>query len=225
VKRDFLDLHTHSLLSGGVDSPSRMLREAEELEIRIGLCDSLGYEGPWGIEIAPRSKRELKAKLSQYAKKGGYLVVRGGDDRVNRWAASDDRVDILAHPGLGRRDSGIDTVIAREAGKNRVAVEVNLREILQVHGNYRVYVLKNLRRNLLLSRKYGFPLIVASGALSRYDLRGAEGTADLLGVLGFTEEEVWGAMVDTPLRILEGVRRRRKEAVPGVLPVSEEGGG
>lgn len=216
----FLDLHTHSLASVGVDTPARMYHQAERLGIEIGICDGQRYEGPSGVEVYPKGKRDLKRALDRWKGRADYIVVHGGREEVNRGAACDDRVDILAHPDLERKDSGIDAFTARKAAENGVAIEISLGRIIGTRGNHRVHALRNLRRNVMLARKYGAPLLVASGARSRYDLREARGVSELLRLVGLTEDEVQEAMGATPSRILERNAERRNRAAEGVRVVA-----
>jgi ribonuclease P/MRP protein subunit RPP1 len=202
----FLDLHVHSSLSTGRDTPEKMVRQAKALGSDIGLCDGVKGDYPSGIEIHARGKKELKAKLGQ---KFDYTLVRGGDYNINRLAVADKRVDILAHPDLGRRDSGVDSVIARAAGENKVAIEVNLGRVINSWGLNRVYVIRNIRRNLILARKYSVPLVATTGAKSFIELRGCEGVHHLLRLMGFEEEEIIDAMYEVPVKILGGGLKSR----------------
>lgn len=197
----FIDLHVHSNLSTGLDPPEKMLEHAKALKVELGLCDGVRGSYPSGVEIHPSGKRDLNVKLRE---KLDYAVVYGGDYKMNRLAVMNPWVDILAHPDLDRRDPGIDTVIARAAGENRVAIEVNLGRIINSWGARRAYILKNLRRTLMLARKYGSPLIASSSAESWLELRGGDGVYHLLRLLGFEEEEAGEAMVTVPEQILKG---------------------
>ncbi|MDI6655511.1 MAG: RNase P subunit p30 family protein [Candidatus Hydrothermarchaeota archaeon] len=199
----FIDLHVHSNLSSGRDSPAEMLEHAKKLGIEIGLCD--GKRGGYisGVEIRA-GLEDFKNSLSKALL--DYTIVHGGDYDINRLAASSSRVDILAHPDLGRKDSGLDAVLARKAAENSVAIEVNLGSIIKSGGSSRAHALKNIRRNLMLSRKYKFDLVAASGAKSRLELRSADGVSELLKLIGFTEEEALSAMGKIPEKILN--RRR-----------------
>lgn len=198
----FIDLHTHSILSCGVDTQKRMLFHARRLGVELGFCDGKRRESPAGVEIAASNKKELKSGLSKL-RDFDYVVVHGGDEHINRLAVSDERVDVLAHPERGRKDSGVDSFIARQAGKNGVAIEVNLRNLILARENHRVNALKNVERNLTLSRKYGFDIVVTSGAKSRLELRSGDGVSQLLKLLGFNDSEAEAAMLTVPKGILE----------------------
>jgi len=199
----FIDLHVHSNLSLGRDSPAEMLEHAKKLGIEIGLCNGKRGEYISGVEIRA-GLEDFKNSLSKASL--DYTIVHGGDYDINRLAASSSRVDILAHPDLGRKDSGLDAVLARKAAENSVAIEVNLGSIIKSGGSSRAHALKNIRRNLMLSRKYKFDLVAASGAKSRLELRSADGVSELLKLIGFTEEEALSAMRKIPEKILN--RRR-----------------
>ncbi len=184
----FLDLRVHSINSKGVDSPSRIKKEARDLGIEVALCDGVKYEDSIsGIEIDAKSKKELKKKLNS-SRKFDIIVVHGGKAEINRAAVSDPRVDILAHPWLGRKDSGVDAVVAREAAENGVAIEFCLSYLLLQH--QRLKILSNLRRIRRLKEKYNFRIVVTSGAKSRYELRNKHEIMSILHLLGFREEEI-----------------------------------
>lgn len=206
----FVDLHAHSILSCGVDTRERMLFHAKILGLELGLCDGKRGEYPSGIEIEATAKNEFKNRIAN-SKIFDYVIVHGGNEHINRLAVSDMRVDILAHPEMGRKDSGVDSFVARQAKKNDVSIEVNLRNLVFAKRNHRINALKNIKRQLMLSRKYGFDIIVTSGARSRLELRSSDGVFSLLKLIGFSESEAEAAMVTVPRGIIE------KEIFEGVI--------
>ncbi len=184
----FIDLRVHSINSKGVDSPSRLKKEARDLGIEVALCDGIKYDDfISGIELSARNKRELRREIIS-SKKFDIIVVHGGRAEINRSAVSDSRVDILAHPWLGRRDSGVDAVVAREAADNGVAIELCLSYLLIQH--QRLKILSSLRRIKKLKDKYNFDILVTSGAKSKYDMRNKYEIASILYLLGLGEEDI-----------------------------------
>jgi len=210
----FIDLHVHSILSKGLDTPARLAYHAKELGIEIGLCDSHKFEKgeisspiiASGVETVAKTKRHFTEALRSVQNGWNYVAVPGGTGIVNRLAAGNDRVDMLLHPDLGRRDSGVDTFIAREARDNSVAICVNIGAVISSRGGIRVQHCKNIKRNLDLSRKYDFDIVACTGARSRYDLRAGDSVFELLRHLGFTEDEAQRAMYDVPKGILGASR-------------------
>jgi ribonuclease P/MRP protein subunit RPP1 len=218
----FIDLRVHSLNSKGVDSPARLLEEARTLGIRLGLCDGIAYDNALsGVEIKADSKRALIKALRTSWRNFDYVVVHGGEAAINRAATRDSRVDILAHPYLGRRDSGVDAVIARQAAQNHVAIEVDLSSIIAARGVARVRHLQKVHRILLLSRKYDFNIVVTSGAKSRYGLRSTKEAEAVLLSIGFTREEARRALEEVPEEILEKKKLAKREIAQGVRLVED----
>lgn len=220
---DFLDLRVHSLNSSGTDSYNSMLMQAKALGAEIGLCDNHSYdEGIYsGIEIKENTKKKLKKSIDKNLSGFDYILVHGGNAEINRYAVMDRRVGILAHPDKGRKDSGLDAFLARQAAINGVAIEMSISGLLNSRRNERVKRLRNLHANLMLKRKYGFDIIVTSGAKSRYDLRTPEEVAALLEVIGFTREEIVDAMVKVPMKIITRTRESKQSLPQGVVLVED----
>ncbi len=198
-KLKFIDLRTHSINSTGVDTPQRLIEEAKLLSIKIGICDSIKYSSaPSGLILEAKNKRELRRKINKINKaKVDYILFEGGDSKKNRVGTSLKEIDILINP------NAIDSYTARLAARNEVAIEVSLRELFHTFKSSRVRVIKAITNNLTLSRKYGFSLIVTSGARSRYELRSARQAFEILKYLGFKDEEALIAMSETPEKILK----------------------
>ncbi len=196
----YFDLRVHSVNSKGVDSPARLRKEARDLGVEVVLCDGVRYcDYPSGVEIKADTKRELKKKISR-ARDFDIIVVHGGKIEINRAAVQDKRVALLAHPWLGRRDSGVDAVVAREAAKNGVAIELSFRHLLTQE--HRIRLLSSIRRIFKLREKYRFRVVVTSGARSRYELRSKYEIRALLHLLGLKEEEI-ADILSTPQKIVE----------------------
>lgn len=127
---------------------------------------------------------ELKKKIKDNRKKADLLIFKGGNVELNRKAAEDSRVDILLHPEKGRKDSGIDHVIAEEASENNVALGFDLQE-LKDDKKKQTHKLKSWRKNLRLCEKYGTPFVITSGAKEKYDLKAPRELAAILNSMGF----------------------------------------
>ena len=72
---------------------------------------------------------ELKRKISQNREEYDILAFSGGNHELNRKAFSDSRMDIILHPGRGRKDSGMNHIDTEKAAENNVAVGFSLKEI------------------------------------------------------------------------------------------------
>ena len=219
MKPRFVDLHVHTIQSHGVDTPSRMLYTAKELGLEIGFCDGVKAEGVIsGKGIRPNNKKEFKRLIQTYRENFDYLVAHGGSAEINKLAVKDERIDILAHSSINYRDSGINVALAKEAEKNGVAIEINLRDIICSRRVERVNALRRIKTKIMLKRKYGFDLIVVSGAKSRYELRSPRQVYELLKLLGLNDDEIEDATYNVPCIILEHNKERKdkRNIMPGV---------
>ncbi|MBI2085500.1 MAG: hypothetical protein HYT71_03225 [Candidatus Aenigmarchaeota archaeon] len=123
------------------------------------------------IEIKADTINALHKALDSFRRKTEIVIVRGGDQEINRAAVETNQVDIISHPESQRSDSGIDQVMARSAADNNVSVELNFRQILNSYRKTRVHIIAHMRQNIKLAKKYGFPVAITSGAYSKWELR------------------------------------------------------
>lgn len=154
-----------------------------------------------GILVEADGVKEFKRAVLKAKKYSNFIVVSGGEYKINRAASEDTRVSILSHPEYKRSDSGIDHVIAKFAAENRVAIEMNFHEIMETFRKIRSFVLGHMRLNLELAKKYGAPVIITSGARCRWDMRDPRELAAIGQVLGMSLEESMCSVSETPKNI------------------------
>lgn len=150
---------------------------------------------------------ELKRKIGEERGDADVLVFRGGDEELNRKAAEDSRVDILLHPEKGRKDPGINHVVAKAAAENNVAIGFDF-TMLDGPEKTRSHILRHWSRNLMLCDKYGTPYIITTGAENRYDLRAPRDLASIIDSLGYDGKM---AVSGFPEKILERSERVDKD--------------
>ncbi len=157
---------------------------------------------------------ELKRKIGDKREDADVLVFKGGDEELNRKAVSDTRVDILLHPEHGRKDSGIDHVVAEEAAENKVAIGFDLQQLV-TGSKQKSHILKHWRRNLKLCEKYGTPYVITTGASDRYELRAPRDLKSIIDSLGHKGSK---AVSKHPKNILERAKKAKDGGVvrPGV---------
>lgn len=172
-----------------------------------------------GVEILAKNPQDMKRKVQRFRKKADVLTVHGGDLKINRAACEDPRVDIICHPYHNRRDSGINHVSGRKAAENRVAVELNIRDLLKVRHHHRYRVLGQFREILKLQRKFHFPMVISSGASSIYDLHTPHDIMALTSCFGMNGDESVGALSETPRDIMERNNIRSNVIVEGVRTI------
>lgn len=177
-------------------------------------AEDLGWEVSQAVFLEADDWGELKRKIREEREDAEVLVFVGGDEELNRKAASDSRIDVLLHPERGRKDSGINHVIAREASDNRVSVGFDLQQLL-TDPKKKSHVLAHWRRNLMLCEKYDTPYIITTGAERKYGLRAPKDLASIIDSLGHDGAK---AVSDYPGKIV----RRSKNADERVRPGVEE---
>jgi len=240
----FHDLNLQSRISSGEDSVEAIAERADKLSIdRIAICDYLtGHDDldnlkdaiddveadvdihP-GIKIRADDERELKDKLSAFRDHVDVVTVHGGDVDINRAACEDPRVDILSHPEFKRKDSGIDHVIAKQAYRNKVAIELNFGSILKTYGKLRSQIMNNMGRNIRLADKYDTRLILNSGARRVEEMRSPRDTIGFAYCMGLKRSETFKLVEKNPAQILHRAEDARSDdqVRPGV-EVEDDGG-
>ncbi|MHC1566897.1 MAG: ribonuclease P protein component 3 [Candidatus Syntropharchaeia archaeon] len=153
-----------------------------------------------GIEICAKNPTELYSKVKKYRKRVEVLLVHGGDEKIDRAALKNPKVDVLAHPG------SLNHVLARFASENGVAIEFNIGEIIHKRGRGRWQALSTMRNNLKLVRKFKVSALLSSNAYSIYDLRAPREIISLSTIFGMKKEEAKKALSETPQKIIESQR-------------------
>jgi len=235
----YFDMHVHSAFSEGESSLKEIATQAKMLGYK-GICFAEYFQGKEKmeelkreIEVAAkeakikiflgfeaRNPNELK-KLVKIRREYDVLLVRGYDLKLNRLAVETPEVDILTHPELGRKDSGLNHVLAKEAAKNNVAIELNFRNILINNKSTRSAVIKHMINNVKLCKKYKAPIIICSGAISHWQLRDPKVLMSMAVLLGLELKDAKNSLSLVPKRIIDQINERKspKWIMPGVKEI------
>lgn len=172
-----------------------------------------------GAVVHGSTEGELQKKTRQALEIADLILFSGGGE-PNRVAAENWEVDVLCHPEKGserdlmdQRSSGVDDIISRLLAEHTTAVEFNLSSILSTYGMLRAQIMGRMSQNILLSRKYGVPMILTSGAVDRWSLRAPRDLAAVGRVLGMTDTEANKAVSTTPQKLIQKARDRQNPAV------------
>jgi ribonuclease P/MRP protein subunit RPP1 len=164
-----------------------------------------------GVELRTNSVLELKRKIRLHWGKVSLLAVHGGNEKINRAALEDSRVDILAHPCGEKGEGELNHVLVRYAAENGVAIDFNLNAIIHSRRrSERARILSKMRENLKLVRKYKVPMILTSNAHSIYDLRAPREMIALASLFGMRKEEAVHALSDIPKGVIEKNWKKEK---------------
>ena len=219
----FYDLHMHTTASIGENTLEEMASFASKLGIAgIGIVQYYsgtvedvqkmeGIDAVNCIMLKPSSAQELNDVAGRVRNKCEILMVHGGDYEINRAACENSVIDVLCHPELGRRDSGLDHVCMKAAADNEVAIEVNFREVLESYKIKRTYVLSAMKKNIKLARKYGANTVTTSGAVTKWGMRSGRELAAITHLLGLE----LGQAIDSASAVPESMVRKNREKLAG----------
>lgn len=169
-----------------------------------------------GINILNANSNEIRKITNRYRDKSNYISCLGGDLKINRNVCENYRVDVLSRPYYKRRDSGMNHVLAKEAAKNNVAIELCFRDILNNYLKYRANVISSFKEILMFHRKFKFPLILTTDSKSVYDVRSTRDIVSFFRSIGFTDKEIYNGFYYYPKQILEFNQERENMIVRGV---------
>lgn len=187
---DFYDF----LISGSLkEKASELNWNPEKVSVKVLEADDRG---------------ELKKKIQRSREDYDILGFRGGDHELNRKAFSDERMDVVLHPGKGRKDSGMNHVDARKASQNHVAVGFSLKQLPE-DPKRQSQELTKWRRNLKLSERYGTPYLLTTEADMFSDLRKPRDLAAVINSLGYNGVK---AVSKVPKKILEENRKAQSSS-------------
>ena len=188
-------------------------------ELSESLDDVIGFD--YTLEIKSNNVNEIKKIARKFRKKSLCISVIGGDLKVNRAVVETIQIDVLSRPYLKRYDGGLNHVLAKEAVKNNVAVELCFKDVLRTYLSHRSKVIFNFKDIYTLYRKFDFPLILSSRAESVFDIRTTHDFISFFKQTGLTDSEVEKSFV-TAKNILEFNKNRDNLILNGVRRVDDE---
>ncbi|MBR0271874.1 MAG: ribonuclease P [Methanobrevibacter sp.] len=172
------------------------------------------------LYIESNNPSEIRKTVRKYRDRSSCISVLGGNLKINRTSLENNQIDVLSRPYLKRYDSGLNHILAREAKENNVAIELFFTDILKSYLSHRSKVLANFRDIYALHRKYGFPLILSSGAESVFDIRTVKDFQSVFEQTGLSSSEVINSF-DVAKNILAFSKDRKNLILSGVKVVGQ----
>ena len=207
----------HINFSYNQDDFSKALDIRDDLENALG--EVIGFD--YTLEIKSSNINEIRKYVNKYRNKASCISVVGGDLKVNRACLENVKIDVLSRPYLKRFDSGINQVLAREALKNNVAIELCFKDVLKSYLSHRSKIISNFRDVYELYRKFDFPLILSSRAESVFDIRTTHDFVAFFKQTGLTDDEIENSF-NTSYKILEFNKNRDNMMFTGVRRLDDE---
>ncbi|MGB9987801.1 RNase P subunit p30 family protein [Salarchaeum japonicum] len=146
------------------------------------------------------------------------LCVHGGNATMNRYAAEEEKVDVLSRPG-----SEVNHVVVKAAKRNAVRLEFDFGPVLRESGGRRVQALRGLRKLREIVEHYDAPFVVSATPRTHLDARAVRELVAVGEQAGFSEDQIraglreWGVLAARNRErmsadfIAPGVRRGRYE--------------
>lgn len=207
----------HINFSYNQDNFKNSLEFKEDLKEELNDVISIDYT----LEIKPKNVNEIRKISKKFRDKVNCISVVGGDLKINRAVCENIQLDVLSRPYLKRKDSGLNQVLAKEAFRNNVAVELVFNDILNSYLSHRAKIISNFKDIYTLHRKFNFPLILSSRAKDIFDIRSVNDFKAFFIATGLNKEEVLKAMA-YPKEILDYNRDRKNLLFKGVRVVNNE---
>ncbi len=205
------------------DDYSNALEYKDDLEKELSECESENTtEIGMGIYISDSNPNEIRKIINRYRNKTDFISVFGGKNEVNRAVLENRQIDVLSRPYYRRNDCGINHVLAKEAVKNQVAIELSFRDVLTNFLSYRAKVLSHFRDIIQLQRKFKFPLIISSSSENIFDIRSPRDISSFFRQLGLNEDELTESLYDTPRSIIEFNKHRKEYLFEGVRIIEKD---
>ncbi|MFA4819340.1 MAG: RNase P subunit p30 family protein [Candidatus Aenigmatarchaeota archaeon] len=219
----YYDLHVHTSLSIGENSVEDVAQMAKRLGLSgigivryyLGNMEKLpqveGIDIISSVMLKVAKPDELSGLAEKARAKAEVLMIHGGDYDINRAACENPLIDVLCHPELGRKDSGLDHICVRAAHDNNVAIEINFREVLESYKRNRIYILSAMKKNIELCKKYETKVVTSSSAVTVWGMRSGRELAALTHLLGLE----LGKSIETTSTIPEQIIKENREKLAG----------
>ena len=144
-----------------------------------------------GVLIEAETMNQVKRLVDKFRDRVELVFVKGGDTELNRYIFNIPKVDVVT--GVANNDK-LDHVMCKLASKHGIAIEFSFIELLQSYSKTRTRILANLNKNAHLVKKFKTPFVIASGALSKWDMKSPHDIMVFGKTLGFQEPELKAAM-------------------------------
>lgn len=164
------------------------------------LQDSCGIDVVDGVEIVADSAGQVGGLVGKCRPDHTLVLVRGGTTGLNRFAAEQDRIDVLTRPTVG--DGDVDHALVAAARDHGVRIEIDLGPVLRRSGGRRVQALKDLRKLRELVADADAPYVVSATPRSHLHLRSPRELRAVGDQIGFDADAIqeglteWGRLAE-----------------------------
>jgi ribonuclease P/MRP protein subunit RPP1 len=183
--------------------------------------ETYGIDVVTGVEIRAEDPSTASGYVGAHRENNTIVAVHGGTPEINRFAVEQPAVDVLAHPMRG--DGDFNHVLAKEAVRNGVRVELSLAGVLRESGGPRVERLQDLRKLREICAEYDVAHVVSADPRSHLQLRAPRELQAVGEIVGLDTAAV-AAGLDEWGRLAKRNRERNSDSFvePGVRRVDDD---
>jgi ribonuclease P/MRP protein subunit RPP1 len=200
-----------------------MLQKATELGFsetavtNINIKDADGFATR--IDLEPKNSKDFMESIKRNRKKFEVVSVICHSKKIANKAAQDQRVDILLYSNQFsvRSKTWFNRQQASLAKESGCYYEINANQIIKADLNL-TFLLKQLKKEVLIAQKTGVPIIISSGATSIFEMREPRALIAMLGLLDIQEEDALNMVSANPGSKLQINRSKLKNKYisPGI---------
>lgn len=186
--------------------------------------DAIGIDVALGVELRGDTPSEISGYLGMHRPERSVVIVHGGDQAVNKFAVTQDRVDVLAHPTHGTGE--IDHVLVKHAAAHDVRLEFNLGRVLRASGGTRVRSIAALQKLRDLVEDADAPYVVSRDSISHLELRAPRELIAVGTTIGFEASQIEAGLTEWQTIVSRNRGRLDPDCIgPGVSRTTWEDGG
>jgi len=198
----------------GAPLPPNLIRETIHKLQRI--CSDAKIDIVTRLDLVPNTPHELLLDLRRFRRRFEVVSVMCNSKPVARQAAKDRRVDLLSFPLTNLRKRFFDYAEAELASKALSSLEIDMAPLLSLKGFSRIHLLSRLRKELVIAKRFGVPVVLSSGAKDPYLMRSPYDYASLAALFGMPQESALCALSENSLSIIK--RNREKLSSDYIAP-------
>jgi RNase P/RNase MRP subunit p30 len=194
--------------------PPNLIEEETQRLARI--CDEVGIDLAFRVDLAPRTPSELTHDLRRVRRRFEVVAVMCESKNVARQAAKDRRVDLLNFPSFDFHGRFFDKAEAELSSHGLASLEIDLKPLLTLDGPVRIRLLSSLRRETSIAQDFGVPIVISSGVSDKMLIRKPKELAALASLFDLDEASAAEAISKNPVAIVK--RNRDKLSSRFVAP-------
>jgi len=151
------------------------------------------------VEILDVQTKNFRQSIQ---KSKGLVIIKGGNEKINRMSVENKKVDILLSPeDNNRKDSffikksGLNQVMCKLAKSNNVAIGINFSDLLNLNGKERINKIGRMIQNVKICKKFGVKIVIGTFAKNKFELRSDDALKSFAKVTGMNNLDIKNSFI------------------------------